>query len=267
MNFKSKQDRKRLPFKEILIMLALITLGIIGYFVYKYDGNDKDQPSAQPVKKVVNAQIDKLAEEYHVRGIDVSGHQGDIDWQQVANEDIHFAYIKATEGTTFVDKKFADNWAQASETDLKIGAYHFLSYESPGTTQADNFIKTVPRTEGMMPPMIDIEFEILTVLPDTEVVVEHIRDLITKIEEHYDQVPILYVNIDSYKRFIIDNFEDYPIWFCDINRPPNIPDGREWTIWQHSHTGQIRGIKDGAANVDLNVYKGSYDEFINNYLK
>ena len=44
--------------------------------------------------------------EYPVRGVDVSAYQGEIDWTILANQNIDFAFIKATEGSSFVDKRF-----------------------------------------------------------------------------------------------------------------------------------------------------------------
>ena len=55
-------------------------------------------------------------------GIDVSAHQNVIDWRQVANDDIAFAYIKATEGGDFTDDRFAQNWRGAQEAGLDRGA-------------------------------------------------------------------------------------------------------------------------------------------------
>ena len=59
-------------------------------------------------------------------GIDVSAHQRAIDWQAVAADGIEFAYVKATEGGDFTDRRFADNWAAADAAGLDRGAYHFL---------------------------------------------------------------------------------------------------------------------------------------------
>ena len=47
-----------------------------------------------------------LADRYEVRGVDVSHYQGDIDWEKMAAENIDFAYIKATEGSRYVDERF-----------------------------------------------------------------------------------------------------------------------------------------------------------------
>ena len=47
---------------------------------------------------------------YPVRGVDVSSYQGDIDWPVLAQQDIQFAFIKATEGSSFTDPCFAENF-------------------------------------------------------------------------------------------------------------------------------------------------------------
>jgi lysozyme len=64
-------------------------------------------------------------------GIDVSNHQGTIDWPAVAGDDVTAVYIKATEGQTFVDNRFAANWAGAASAGLQRGAYQFFSLCSP----------------------------------------------------------------------------------------------------------------------------------------
>ena len=62
--------------------------------------------------------------QYPVRGVDVSAYQGDIDWNVLEKQEIHFAFLKATEGSSFADCKFAENYKEAIETGLRIGAYH-----------------------------------------------------------------------------------------------------------------------------------------------
>ena len=74
------------------------------------------------------------AETYPVQGIDVSTYQGTIDWPVLASNDLTFAFIKATEGSSFQDEKFKYNWENAGKTHLKVGAYHFFSYETSGAT-------------------------------------------------------------------------------------------------------------------------------------
>ena len=96
--------------------------------------------------------------EYPVRGVDVSAYQGEIDWDVLEKQEIDFAFVKATEGSSFVDRRFIQNYEEARKTDLRIGAYHFFSFDSSGKTQAENFIKNVPVDDEMLPPVVDFEF-------------------------------------------------------------------------------------------------------------
>lgn len=64
-------------------------------------------------------------EKYPIHGIDISHHQGDIDWDVLSQQDIQFVYMKATEGGDWVDPKFRTFWKSALEKELVIGAYHF----------------------------------------------------------------------------------------------------------------------------------------------
>lgn len=94
---------------------------------------------------------------YPVIGVDVSKYQGAIDWPVLAAQSIDFAFVKATEGSSHQDERFAQNWSGAQTAGLRVGAYHFFSFDSPAETQSENFIKTVIPFEGMLPPVVDIE--------------------------------------------------------------------------------------------------------------
>jgi len=87
----------------------------------------------------------------------VSAYQGRIDWTRVAEDHIRFAYIKADEGVTLVDRDFARNWAGAASAGVRRGAYQFFSLCDPGITQAQSFLRTVPRDAGALPPAVDLE--------------------------------------------------------------------------------------------------------------
>lgn len=69
-------------------------------------------------------------------GIDVSIHQDRINWAQVAEDDIAYAYLKASEGATWEDAAFLDNVAGARANGIEIGAYHFFTLCRPGAEQA-----------------------------------------------------------------------------------------------------------------------------------
>ena len=63
---------------------------------------------------------------YPIAGIDVSKHNGNIDFKQVRDDDYQFVFIKATEGKTYKDDAFDRNYRGARDAGLKVGAYHFF---------------------------------------------------------------------------------------------------------------------------------------------
>ncbi|MBQ1414132.1 MAG: glycoside hydrolase family 25, partial [Clostridia bacterium] len=93
-----------------------------------------------------------------VTGVSLSNYQGKVDMEQLKAQNIQFALIKATEGTTIQDKRFEANWENAAAAELPASAYHFFSFSSEGATQAQNFIDTVGSLDGRMIPAVDIQY-------------------------------------------------------------------------------------------------------------
>ena len=77
-------------------------------------------------------------EGFEVHGIDVSRYQSDINWNKVANQDITFAFVKASEGETISDNFFCKNWKEMKEAGIRRGAYHFFRPTTSVLTQAQN---------------------------------------------------------------------------------------------------------------------------------
>ena len=98
---------------------------------------------------------------YPVFGVDVSNYQGIVNWNVLDEQNVKFAFVKATEGSGYIDKSAARNLRDASETDILVSAYHFFSFESSGLDQALHYIQTVPITEGMLPPVTVTDFKLL----------------------------------------------------------------------------------------------------------
>lgn len=141
---------------------------------------------------------------YPVRGVDVSAHQGVIDWPMLAAQGVEFAFIKATEGSGFTDARFSFNVLQARNAGLRVGAYHFFSFESSGDAQADNFIAVVEPFAGMLPPVVDLEYYagFFDDPPAAEPVRAELDALLERLRAHYGVQPILYVTEASYARYI-----------------------------------------------------------------
>lgn len=189
---------------------------------------------------------------YPVRGIDVSHHQGKIEWNKIQEENIHFAFIKATEGGSYKDPEFTRNWDEASKAGLIKGAYHFFTFSRSGIEQARNFIGTVPVDPDSLPPVIDFEFVGKSKKrPAKDVILKELFVLIRELEDTYGKTPIIYITYDSYDKYLKGQTGKYKVWIRDIFFTPNMPDGINWTFWQYSSHGRVKGIN---GPVDLNVF-------------
>jgi lysozyme len=197
---------------------------------------------------------------YPVRGIDISHHQGAIDWQRLAQRPPNFVFMKASEGAQFVDPRFPASWRAAETHRIPRGAYHYFNFCTPGHLQAANLISVLPPGQRMLPPAIDIEFTgNCKALPDPETIRAELAAMLAGIERAYGRQPLLYVTQDAYERLILGHFPGYPLWVRNIFRRPRLSDGRSWVFWQFADRGRLAGI-DGP--VDLNVFSGSMSELL-----
>lgn len=206
---------------------------------------------------------DYFIDEDSVKGIDVSSYQGEIQWEVISNQNISFAFIKSTEGSSFVDENFDYNFEQAKNTSLDIGAYHFFSYDSDGKTQAENFISNVVPFEGMLPPVIDLEFygDKEQNPPDRAKVEKQLKIMLDLLEEHYGQKPIIYATEKSYQMYLLGDYSEYDIWIRNVITKPNLLDERQWTFWQYTNREKLDGYNGEEKYIDVNVFNGDIEEY------
>jgi lysozyme len=237
----------------ILVVVGSITYFISNYFnaprFVRYPGFDINIP--------VN---------FSIHGIDVSHHQGAIDWDdvkamKVRNIKIGFVFIKATEGTTTIDETFRRNWFNAKEIGLPRGAYHFFVASKSGKVQAENFIQTVTIQKGDLPPVLDVELINGTSKTDLQ---QRVKDWLLAVENKYNIKPIIYTNVDFYENYLAGVFDDYPLWVAHylVEDKPRIT--RNWLMWQHNEKGHVNGVN---AFVDFNVFNGDSTDFKNLLIK
>jgi lysozyme len=196
---------------------------------------------------------------YNIHGIDISHHQGRIDWEVLRSEGridsapIRFVMIKATEGTTIVDGFFRKNFHEAREHGFTRGAYHYYSVHTPAGDQARFFIRHVKLEKGDLPPVLDVEQK-PSRLTDKEFAAS-VREWLTIVERHYGVKPIIYTSYKFKVRYLNDScFDDYPFWMAHYYVDHVEYDG-PWKFWQHTDLGRLPGIK---GYVDFNVYNGSH---------
>ena len=191
---------------------------------------------------------------YSVHGIDVSAYQGRINWPEVARNKVRFAFIKASEGATLRDQRFARNWREARKAGVLCGAYHYFQPNRDGQTQADLFARTVPLAPGDLPPVLDVE---ASNFHDVAVLRREVARWLRLVEAHYGVRPILYSNHSFYQRHLAGHFDSYPLWLAHYEVASPAMPRNKWIIWQHSDESHVPGIR---GVVDFNVFQGSFQE-------
>jgi lysozyme len=188
----------------------------------------------------------------HVEGVDVSHHQGAIDWRALARTDIRFAYLKATEGASHVDTRFSINWREAKAAGLHRGAYHFFTRCRSGVEQARHFIASVPREPGALPPAVDMEhMGPCRDGPTYDDVVSEMNAFMAALEAHYGVRPIIYTTREFHDAFLQD-VRGERFWLRSLFAPPSYRSS-EWIIWQHHNKARRPGAQ---GPIDLNLFRG-----------
>lgn len=202
--------------------------------------------------------------EFPIQGIDVSHHQGAIDWKTVKAQGIDFAFIKATEGENFKDSDFEKNWKSAQEAGITVGAYHYFTFCRSGVDQANNFIATVPVVSfPVLPPVIDLEFGgNCAKEPQKADLFTDLHLFEKRVKAHFGRKPVYYVTREFYRAYLSDGPITNDLWVRNIFFRPHLSEQHRWVFWQYANRGRLQGI-DGP--VDLNVFSGSSEEW-KNYL-
>ena len=198
---------------------------------------------------------------YPIAGIDVSKHNGEIDFDQVSDDNYQFVFIKASEGKTYQDDAFERNYAGARDAGLKVGAYHFFRKNRSGKEQADNFLNVIKGKPMDLPLVIDLEDDWGNgVNIDRKLALERVLDMINILNDKGYPV-MIYTNLDGYGKYYKDMLGDHDLWLCSFTSPDLLPE-MPHCIQQFSHEGNVAGVK---GDVDLNVFRGTKKEW-NRYL-
>jgi len=248
----TKKKKKKLTKRALIVSIVLFILAVFACVIYGYGQDYYKRYYGCPQLAIDSAK-------YPVMGIDISVHQGKIDWKLVADNKVSFAFLKATEGESFIDKNFEDNWQKARKENIVVGAYHFFRFNKDGKIQAKNYIANVTLDENDLPPVVDFESSYGNRFRKYSVkyIQNQLLKCLREMEKHYKQKPIIYTNIETYNKYIKGSFDDYPLWICKLCNEPSAT--IKWQFWQYTHKGSVAGIK---GYVDMNIYNGSYSEFV-----
>lgn len=243
---KSRSTTRPDNIKWILLAVAAIAIAAMVVLFYNRQNIFKHEPKFN------------LAN-YPVRGIDVSNHNGVIDWAKVAQANYQFAYIKASEGKSHRDNAFERNVRQARQAGLLVGAYHFFRKNRDGVEQAQNMLAAIKGVDLDLPLVVDIEDWDNDRWQDEQTVQRRFRDMVNRLISAGYRV-MIYTNGDGYTKYYQPNFPQVDLWLCSFRSPDLIKLSHRPVIQQYSHWGEVPGIKD---DVDLNVFMGSEQEWDN----
>ena len=192
----------------------------------------------------------------YVQGMDVSSYQGNVAWSTAWNNGARFAYVKATEGTTYTNPYFAQQYNGSYNVGMIRGAYHFAHpNSSSGTTQADYFVNNGGGWSGdgkTLPPALDIEYNPsgATCYGLTQSsMISWIRAFSNEVHLRTNKYPMIYSTLDWWttctgntSAFAATN----PFWIAKYSStPPTPPAGTAtWTMWQYASSGTFPGDQD-----------------------
>ncbi len=196
--------------------------------------------------------------DFPVRGLDVSRHQGAIQWPLVPADEFRFVYIKATEGGDHRDARFGENWQGSAAAGLRRGAYHFFTMRTPGLQQAANFLTVVPDDPETLPPAVDLEFGgNSSARPSVADFRRELELFLATVRQARRREPVIYTTMEFRDQYLRD-FTAPRLWIRSVFTKPSLPEGEPWLLWQFSGRTRVRGI---AGFVDQNVFRGSHAQF------
>lgn len=260
MSFKyilRKGDRGQ----EVARLQAKVGAGIDGIFGSKTEAEVIDYQSANDLG------VDGLAgpktlghmgnEVYP--GIDLSSHNGEVDFTKVVRAGVKYAWIKVTEGTTHVNPGFQKKFEDARRAGLIVGAYHFARPDTYAgdpkdwKNEADNFLKQLEVAGlecGDLVPVVDLEQGLKT---DDNYNCEWYLNWLDYVGCQTKTRPVIYTARWAWQLYIMkgsnelqNQLSTYPLWIASYNegvQPERTPDiWNKWDVWQYTGSGTVPGV-------------------------
>ncbi|MFG3052506.1 lysozyme [Kitasatospora sp. NPDC048239] len=196
-------------------------------------------------------------------GLDVASYQGNVNWSSVRANGARFAYVKATEGTTYTNPYFTQQYNGSYNAGLIRGAYHFaLPDRSSGTAQANWFVDHGggwSRDGKTLPPALDIEYNPYGATCfglSQSAMVSWIRSFSNTVHTRTGRYPTIYTTTNWWSTCTGNNGgfgTTNPLWIARYaSSVGTLPNGWSYqTIWQYADSGTFPG--------DQNVFNGAFD--------
>lgn len=182
----------------------------------------------------------------------------------VVDYPISFVYIKATEGSSVINKYFFSDYSQARIHGFKVGAYHFYSTRTYASAQAVYFLKNSRYQKGDLPPVLDLEpsAQQIAGMGGPAAMLASARKWLEIVEKNRGVRPILYVSQKFVNRYMTSKYTDgeylkknYQVWIARYGEyKPDV----HLLFWQLCPDGRVKGIH---GYTDINIYNGYADSF------
>lgn len=193
-----------------------------------------------------------------LKGIDVSKHNGNIDWT-VVNKKIDFAMLRAGYGNK-IDTKFEYNSKECEKYGIPYGVYWF-SYATTAKEaqqEAQNCIRAIRDKKVTFPVCFDFEYDSVSYASKKGVTITKNKMIEIALSFLYEiekagYYAMNYTNVDFLKRGFSEIQERFDTWVACWGKKPS----GKYSIWQYSSTGSVPGI---SGNVDLNISYKNFNE-------
>lgn len=196
-----------------------------------------------------------------LKGIDVSEHQGTIDWNKVKGN-VDFVILRAGYGHNNIDKQFVRNICECNRLGIPVGIYWFsYAYTTDMAINEANFaVQAIKNYKIDLPVFFDFEYDSVNYANKCGVTVNQrlATDMVKAFCERIKELgykPGNYSNQDFIlNKFYNDELTQYPLWYAYYNQNKN----RDCMIWQYSESGRVPGINTDS--VDMNYCYTDLDE-------
>jgi lysozyme len=196
----------------------------------------------------------------NAQGIDVSHHQGIIDWAKVkASGKVDFAFVKATEGIGYVDPQFKHNAAGVNAIGIPVGYYHYAHPETnKALDEARVFVEATKGQLSQLPYVLDLEGNEAAAI-DRAILSLWAYTFMKEVKRLTNSNVMLYTGAYFARDQLNNILAEFPLWVAHYGAaiPLSNTTWKDWTVFQYSSTGSVPGIN---GNVDMNEYHGSVDE-------
>lgn len=244
-------------------LLAALALGLSASCQLHHSKFNMD-----PEKSVDDTRTDNLVIQ---EGIDISHHQGPINWGQLTPDSSgkQSVFAKATEGATWQDPEFLSYWPNMASNGFQLGAYHIVRVGTGSTAieQMENLATQLRRADNdwmKRKPIISLNVIKVGSKDRYELLGSFMEECVSCLKDDHGVTPYVYTNQSFWNTHVKNPSEivkSCPLWIArwraEEPSPEELPNGWDkWTMWSYSDKGSVPGIP---GNVGLDKIKVDVD--------